>query len=135
MQKLTDFKPLRRVLLPGLGDLVCSGLTVLVGPNSSGKSQLLQDIYRRIAGEARRLVVAQEIEIDKRCYEAFIKWLEDEGYFMTVTDEAGNKQWRPQTMYLGMGQAVNQIQPNQAQTWYGSFTPDAADSARRQSEF
>jgi hypothetical protein len=41
MEKLTDFKPLARVSLPGLGALQCSGLVVLVGPNSSGKSQFL----------------------------------------------------------------------------------------------
>lgn len=135
MKQLSDFKPLRRVVLPGLGDLTCSGLTVLVGPNSSGKSQLLQDIYRRLAGEPRRLVVAQEIEIEKPPYEPFMKCLEDEGYFTTVVDDAGNKQLRPQTMYLGIGQAVNQIQPHQAQTWYSSFSPEAPESTRRQSDF
>ena len=65
MKRLSDFKPLRRVLLPGLGDLRCSGLVVLVGPNSSGKSQLLQDVYRRLAGEPRQLVVAKKVQIEK----------------------------------------------------------------------
>ena len=31
MKRLSDFKPLRRVTLPGLGDLECSGLIVVVG--------------------------------------------------------------------------------------------------------
>jgi hypothetical protein len=65
MNRFPDFKPLGRVFLPGLGDLQCSGLVVLVGPNSSGKSQLLQDVYRRLAGEPRQLVVAKEVQIEK----------------------------------------------------------------------
>jgi hypothetical protein len=39
MEHLSDFKPLGRLVLPELGVLECSGLVVLVGPNSSGKSQ------------------------------------------------------------------------------------------------
>src|SRR5688500_4114495 len=135
MKQLTDFKPLRRVVLPGLGDLQCSGLVVLVGPNSSGKSQLLQDIYRRLAGEPRRLVVASEIGIEKPPFYPFMKWLDDEAHFTTRIDDAGNKQLRPRTMYLGSGQAVNQIQPNQAQQWHSAFSPETLDSTRRQNEF
>ena len=57
-QAVEDFKPLDRVALPDIGDIRCSGLIVVVGPNSSGKSQLLQDIYLRLSGEPRALVVA-----------------------------------------------------------------------------
>ena len=73
MEKLSDFKPLGKVLLPGLGELNTAGLIVIVGPNSSGKSQFLQDIYRRLAGEPRKLVVAQEIHIEKPQYDPFIE--------------------------------------------------------------
>ncbi len=135
MKRLTDFKPLHRVVLPGLGALQCSGLIMLVGPNSSGKSQLLQDIHRRLIGEPRKLVVAREIDIQKPPFEPFIKCLEDEGYFDTVTDDAGNKLLRPRTIYLGTGQAVSQIQSNQAHQWYSSFSPESLSSSRRQSEF
>jgi hypothetical protein len=135
MNRLTDFKPLQRVLLPGLGDLNCSGLVVLVGPNSSGKSQLLQDVYRRLIGEPRKLVVSTEIAIEKPPFEPFMKCLEDEGYFSTFTDDAGNSQIRPRTMFLGSGMPVSQIQPSQAQQWHSSFSPEGLKSARQQSEF
>jgi len=135
MERLSDFKPLRRVLLPGLGDLACSGLVVLVGPNSSGKSQLLQDVYRRLAGEPRQLVVASDIQIEKPPLDPFLRCLEQEGYFSMFEDEAGTKHMRPLTMYLGMGQALGQIQPQQAQQWYGSFAPEAPHFTRRQSPF
>ncbi|MDK9712966.1 MAG: ATP-binding protein [Sulfuritalea sp.] len=135
MKRLSDFKPLRQVTLPGLGDLECSGLIVLVGPNSSGKSQLLQDIYGRLSGTPRRLVVASDIQIEKPPLEPFLRCLEDEGYFTTFEDEAGTKYMRPLTMYLGTGQALGQIQPQQAQQWYGSFVPENPQFTRRQSEF
>ena len=79
--RLTDFKPLRYVCLPELGELDCSGLIMLVGPNSSGKSQLLQDIYHRVAGMPRQLVVADSIEINKPAVLGpFLKALETDGY-------------------------------------------------------
>jgi hypothetical protein len=135
MKKLSDFKPLRRVSLPGLGDLTCSGLIVFVGPNSSGKSQLLQDIYKRLSGEPRELVVADDIQIAKPPFEPFLRCLEDEGYFTTFEDAAGIKQMRPNTMYSGTGQAVSQLQPQQAQQWYGTFSPEEAHFPRRNTEF
>lgn len=115
--------------------MACSGLIVIVGPNSSGKSQLLQDVYRRLSGEPRQLVVAADIQIEKPPLEPFLKCLEDEGYFSEFEDESGKRHLRPMTMYLGTGQAVSQIQPHQAQQWYGSFSPEAATFPRRQSEF
>lgn len=124
MERLSDFKPLDRVSLPDIGDLQCSGLILVVGPNSSGKSQLLQDLYLRLSGEPRALVVATDIQVNKpQEYEPFALWLEAEGYFETFTDESGASQWRPRTIYLGTGQAVNQIQPNQAQTWHRAYVP------------
>lgn len=135
MKQLSDFKPLRRVPLPGLGDLACSGLVLLVGPNSSGKSQLLQDVYRRLSGQPRQLVVASAVEIEKPPLDPFLRCLEEEGYFSTFEDEAGNKHMRPLTMYLGTGQALGQLQPQQAQQWYGKFAPEEPHFTRRQSEF
>lgn len=121
MKKLSDFKPLRRVSLPGIGDLNCAGLVLIVGPNSAGKSQFLKDIFHRLSGEARTLVVADEIEISKPDYEPFIRCLENEGYFETKQDANGQPQWRPRKTYLGTGQAIGQIQPQQAQNFYKEY--------------
>ena len=135
VKKLSDFKPLKRVVLPGLGDLGCSGLVLIVGPNSSGKSQLLQDLFQRLSGAPRQLVVAEEVQIEKPPLEPFLRCLEDEGYFEAVMDDAGNKHLRPQTMHLGSGQPLSQLQPNQAQQWYGVFTPEAPHFHKHQNEF
>jgi hypothetical protein len=134
-ETLTDFKPLGRVALPNIGELRCSGLILVVGPNSSGKSQFLQDLYLRLCGEPRSLVVATEVQVNKPEYAPFVKWLEVEGYFETIIDDNGNTQWRPRTTYLGSGQAVSQIEPNQGQTWHNSYSPTPNPGVRRRSEF
>lgn len=136
MDQLSDFKPLDGVALPDIGDLQCSGLILVVGPNSSGKSQLLQDIYQRLSGEPRGLVVATDVRVNKpQEFEPFARWLESQGYFETFVDDNGVSQWRPRTIYLGSGQAINQIQPNQAQVWHNSYMPTSDPSVRRRSEF
>lgn len=134
IESLTEFKPLERVTLPLLGDVHCAGLILVVGPNSSGKSQFLQDIYQKICGEARKLVVATEIVIRRMEYEPFIGYLEHEGYFETVEDDNGVQQWRPLKTYVGSGQAVGVIQPQQAQQWHSAYRSHDFAS-RRRSEF
>jgi len=129
-----DYEPLERVALPGLGDLACAGLILVVGPNSSGKSQFLQDIYQRIGGEPRKLVVATAVDIRKTDYEPFMGYLESEGYFETYEDENGNAQWRPLRTYVGVG-AVNPIQRHQAQAWHSAHSQVPATNWRRRSEF
>jgi hypothetical protein len=73
MKHLSDFKPLANLILPDFGERQTSGLTVVVGPNSSGKTQLLQDIYQRCSGYPRSLVVATKVQIAKPPYEPFMQ--------------------------------------------------------------
>jgi predicted ATP-binding protein involved in virulence len=42
-KKLNEFMPLKRLVLPELGELDASGLTIFVGPNTSGKTKLLRE--------------------------------------------------------------------------------------------
>lgn len=136
MKQLSDFKPLERVALPDVGDLRCSGLILVVGPNSSGKSQFLQDMYFRLCGQPRALVVSTDIQIRKpENYDEFIQCLESEGYFETITDDSGNQQWIPRTTFLGSGQPVQQLARGQAQTWHTSYVPQIGPKERRASEY
>jgi predicted ATP-dependent endonuclease of OLD family len=118
MEKLTDFKPLKRVVLPGIGELYCAGLTVFVGPNSSGKTQLLRDIKGKVAGEARNLVVATELEVDVPELNPFIKCLKAEGYISSFFDDNDQEQYVPRTPFLGTGQAAQNIPSTQATQWH-----------------
>jgi len=55
--------PIRCVDLPGIPDIELKGLIVLVGPNSSGKTQLLHDLNEVICGRRRELVVASALSL------------------------------------------------------------------------
>jgi hypothetical protein len=136
MELDSDFKPLESVVLPNLGELNCSGLILVVGPNSSGKSQFLQDIYQRLSGEPRKLVVATEIKVGRPAeYSSFMEQLAKEGYFEEFIDDNGTKHLKPLTTYLGSGQAIGQIQQSQAQSWHSSYEPTLSTPAKRRSEF
>ena len=136
MEKLSDFKILERIALPDIGDLQCSGLIVVVGPNSSGKSQFLLDIYNRVCGDPRKLVVAKKIAVSKPPdYTAFVRLLETEGYFSTFTDENGATTWRPRTTFVGSGQAVNQINKGHGQNWHSSYAIHEDADINLRSEF
>ncbi len=133
MEKLSDFKPLKRVVLPGLGELNCAGLTVFVGPNSSGKTQLLRDIKGKVAGEARDLVVATELEVEVPELDPFIKCLKAEGYIYSIFDDNDQEQYVPSTPFLGMGQPAQNIQPAQAMQWHS--TAVQSSKRKRRNEF
>ena len=49
--------------------------------------------------------------------------LEREGY-LTAFDDAGTKQFRPKTTYLGTGEAAQPITASQAQQWHDSYPDD-----------
>jgi hypothetical protein len=53
--------PIRAVDLPGVPDLELQGLIVVVGPNSSGKTQFLQDLDAAICGKPRQFVVMSAV--------------------------------------------------------------------------
>lgn len=131
MERLTDFNPLKQLALPGLGDLDCSGLVLVVGPNSAGKSQLLRDVFHSLSGDARDLVVATSIELDKPDYDSFVSCLEAEGYIRSIRDDNGTQQYRPLTTYLGSGESAIQVNSDQARAWYNSYAPSDARSKRR----
>src|SRR5438445_2133278 len=61
---LFETSPVAGVILPGIpGGISLKGLIVVVGPNSSGKTNLLRDIHAGGSGSSRPLVVAQEIQL------------------------------------------------------------------------
>jgi hypothetical protein len=56
--------PIRSVDLPGVPDVKLQGLIVIVGPNSSGKTQLLHDLNEVVVGRPRELVVASGVSFN-----------------------------------------------------------------------
>jgi hypothetical protein len=135
MEKLSDFKPFERVVLPKLGALDCSGLILIVGPNSSGKTQLLRDLHHRVKGDIRDLVVAREIKIRKADYEPFMSCLKNEGYLTEFADPAGTKQLLPKATYVGTGEAAQPIAVNQAQLWHSAYPDDNPGATTRRNDW
>jgi ABC-type enterochelin transport system ATPase subunit len=79
MKRLSDFKPLKVVELPDIGPIPGLGLTLIVGPNSAGKTRLLNDLNSRLSGDPRNPVVARRIELNKPEYQPLMDCLKDEG--------------------------------------------------------
>jgi len=132
MEKLSDFKPLQRVDLPELGEIKCSGLILIVGPNSGGKTQLLRDIYRRLKGDAGRFVVARDIALRKVIdFERFLSCLEHEGYAERFKDEGNNKQIRLKSTFVGSGDSAPLILEDHAMAWHSSYARDESISGQQ----
>lgn len=133
MDKLTDFKPIKCLELPGLGETACTGLTVIVGPNSSGKSQLLRDIKERISGEPRELVVASNLEIETPELEPFLRCLKQEGHMYSRWDDNDQEQYVPMTAFLGTGQGAQNVGSQQLQQWQNKSAK--ANPKKRKNEY
>jgi hypothetical protein len=119
---LTDFKPLKKVTLSGVGDLRCTGLTLIVGPNSSGKTQLLRDVGLRLNGVPRPLVVAQAIELDPLDVDDLIKALVGAGYFAEPQAYQPNVQLRLRTTFWGTGEGFQtDTTIGQARGWHSEY--------------
>lgn len=131
MVGLKDFKALEQVTLPDIGDLRCSGLILIVGPNSSGKTQLLQDIYLPLTGTPRNSVVAKNVRIKQLEFSSLLQSLESEGYLRTSAEG----QLIPQTTYFGSGQLFQPVQKHQAQNWYDTYRASPPTTPSRPIEF
>ena len=122
MNHLSDFKPLSHVELPGIDNLRCSGLTIIVGPNSSGKTQLLRDLATRLSGEERELIVAKEVRLDNPEFEPFMECLRSEGYIEPRLDSGGTERWHPRKTYLGTGEVLSEaFTHDEAQEWHQGY--------------
>jgi ABC-type uncharacterized transport system ATPase subunit len=65
MTKVGRFNPLKSMAIPNVGRIQPRGLVVIIGPNSSGKTQMLKDIEGRMLGQPRSLVVCENIELER----------------------------------------------------------------------
>ncbi|MFN0300930.1 MAG: AAA family ATPase [Burkholderiales bacterium] len=135
MKHLVDFKPLQRIKLPDIGVIDSAGLTVIIGPNSSGKTRLLRDIEQRLAGEPHTLVVAQAVDIGKPDYEELVECLKREGYISEVRQPNGAVVLRSQTTFIGYSQQpLAEFDPNASAQWFAQYSaqPGRADYERSQ---
>lgn len=135
MKRLSDFKPLKVVELPDIGTVPGVGLTLVVGPNSAGKTRLLNDLNSRLCGDPRSTVVARRIELNKPEYQPLIDCLVNEGYIRLPLDPAGRQQLVATTPYLGTGEIQPPVGMEQVRGWYDAYPTWEGASADRPNEF
>jgi hypothetical protein len=129
MEKVTAYDiPVASITVPGVGKLQAGGLVVIVGPNSSGKTQLLRDIHSRVLGQPRELIVCDSIELRKpNTFDKFVQSLIDRGA-MKITGKGDAARLEGAVPHFGIGGSVPaEISMADARGWYDSFpwTSDA----------
>jgi hypothetical protein len=135
MKRLSDFKPLRLVELPDIGQIPGLGLTLIVGPNSAGKTRLLNDLNSRLCGEPRAPVVASRIDLNKPEYQSLIDCLVNEGYIRIFPAPDGREQLVVRTPYLGTHEVQPLVDMTQVHGWYTAWPTWEGTSSDRQIEF
>src|SRR5229473_4354065 len=135
MKRLSDFKPLRLVELPDIGTIPGLGLTLIVGPNSAGKTRFLNDLNSRLCGDPQSSVVATRIELNKPEYQPLLECLKNEGYIRITANPNGKEQLRVRTPYLGTGQVQPEVDLDQVRGWYDAYPPWTGASSDRPNEF
>lgn len=60
-----NYNPIESITLNGIENLTLQGLTIVVGPSSSGKTQLLHDLEMVMQGQERDLVICKKIRFRK----------------------------------------------------------------------
>jgi len=120
-----NFNPLRAIELPDVGRVEAKGLTVLIGPNSSGKTQLLQDIEDALAGRPRDLVVSRAVHrTNPEPYEDFLGKLRENRFIREHQDANGNEQIATLVPRKDLGFDAWEQQRNVLQSLHGKSKPE-----------
>ncbi len=128
---LEQFNPLGGVTLTGGKAVKTNGLVLIVGPNSSGKTQLLKDIHASLLGQPRKLVVAEHVKICKPAsMEALVESLEKEGYIRRQLNDRGVEMLKVRTVPLGGSSPGIQaeIEFQTAKHWFSQTTDGRANN-------
>ncbi len=119
------FEVVSSLSVPG-AEIHPRGLVLIVGPNSSGKTQLLKDIHSVLTGQKRELVVADRIMLSKPGkLDEFVSPLIEGGYLKKERDSNGHEHLRQVTPFLGGGEFKNHNPAiSQVQQWFNSWKSD-----------
>ncbi len=114
--------PISDILISGLR-LPLSGLIVIVGPNSSGKTNLLRELHAAISGTDRALVVAEEIRFRSvPGFDDYLAHLLQAGDIESVHQPGGTPQYRKMGHQYGTQTGTGgQWLEQELKGWYGQF--------------
>ena len=119
MSKLLDFNPLKSITVPNVGRVEPKGLVLVIGPNSAGKTQILRDIQGRVLGQARKLVVCDDIEISRPpSLDLLLGVLFAENHIRRRVDENNNVYIEPRIPHFGGTQSNWSLTENQVKSYF-----------------
>ena len=117
-----QYRLLTRLKLSAHLDFRPQGLTVVVGPNSGGKTRLLRDIHNAVSGGGYDFVVAKEIELSKPTdVEEFLRDLENMGYIQSDGVDPSAKNIKPQRSNAGLSRGLPHTSKNETRQWLDGF--------------
>lgn len=111
--------PVRAIDLPGALDLELQGLIVVVGPNSSGKTQLLHDLNETVCGRPRQLVVASAVTFrPPPPFEEYFEFLLKRGSIRQINPDTFLKR----SLQYGADEGAGSFRKSNVQSQYQQFT-------------
>jgi hypothetical protein len=123
MPTLLDFNPLRSVAVPNVGRLESKGLVLVIGPNSSGKTQFLRDIQGRVQGQPRKLVVCDDVEIVRPpSLESLLELLLADNHIRRRVDDHNNVYIEPKLPHFGGNQSNWSLSEGQVKNYFAGPT-------------
>jgi len=119
---------IQTVDLPGTTELPLQGLIVVIGPNSSGKSQLLHDLNEAVCGRSRDLVVISGISFRQPPpFEEYFSSLVDRG----TIRESGPDQFLKQSIQFGADEGGGSFRKSQIQSKHQQFVQAAENKIEK----
>ena len=119
MPNLLDFNPLKSIAVPNVGRVEPKGLVLVIGPNSAGKTQFLRDIQGRVLGQARKLVVCDDVEINRPpSLEPLLDMLLAENHIRRRLDDNNNVFIESRIPHFGGNQSNWSLPEHQVQHYF-----------------
>lgn len=117
--------PVRSISLPGLDDPIdLSGLIVVVGPNSSGKSQLLHDLDSAVLGKKRNLVVLSAVSFrELPDFESYLQILVDKRAIVEQDDRI----YKIHAFQYGSGQGGGNFNKESGKMYHSKYKTTLAE--------
>ncbi len=121
MPQLLDFNPLKSIAVPNVGRVEPKGLTLVIGPNSAGKTQLLRDIQGRMLGDARKLVVCDDIQISRPAsLDDLLQVLFTENHIRRRVDSENTVFFEPRIPHFGGNQSNWSLNEYQVKNYFSA---------------
>ncbi|MBE9113779.1 AAA family ATPase [Nodosilinea sp. LEGE 07298] len=119
MTTILDFNPLKSIAVPNVGRIEPTGLVLVIGPNSAGKTQFLRDIQGRMLGQDRNLVVCDDIEIVRPSdLDPFLEALLAEKHIQRRVDEHNRVYLEPRIPDFGSSKSKSSYQESEVKRFF-----------------